>query len=631
MAAEKTRTFGAKASIAKLLSVCGAVRRFLTRAELARTIHIGVIGLVAGFMLLVISGQLKTMAGEIVAIWIVDGYLVGHTLVLARRHKPIFLFGASIGLLIANLMGDETLYVALSFTVAGMVETCFAALVLPRVKTARDLVEPVALLRFVLGACIVAPVLSGIVAALLLGGIFTSHPFSSFSNWVISDSLGILIFTPVTLVMLSGEWCSLLERGSRAKSILLLAMVVSVTVLVFSQTSYPSLYWMLPPLALLAFHAELSTVLLGTLLFIAISVPLTVQGTGPLWLFPFPSMQDRVLALQLFTVAALLTVLPITVLQTQRNALLALLADRHRRFRQLAEHSEEVVVQLSAEGLFQYVSPRATSVLGYPPEILLGRQILGFVHEDDRHQLKSTIAEASASSAAESVQYRLRRADNTYIWVRSFLARMPAGVPEEEAALAFTVRDIHTYVLSEQQRSAEEQRLKDLAFVDSLTGLRNRRFLDNKVNELLQSLSVDADVRHIAVLFADVDYFKTYNDRYGHQAGDECLRKVGKCIEATIRDADTLARYGGEEFVVVLDDCQYEESVDTAERIRAAVETMALEHDGSPLGVVTLSIGVAMSALGQPANTTDLFEKADLALYKAKRLGRNRVGQVQHA
>ncbi|WP_051377441.1 sensor domain-containing diguanylate cyclase [Paraburkholderia dilworthii] len=631
MTVTKTKTFGPKASMEKLLSVCGVVRRLFTRAELARTIHIGVIGFVAGFLLLVISGQLKTMAGEIVAIWIVDGYLLGHTLVLRRRHKPIFLPGSSMGMLIANLLGNETLYVALSFTLAGIVETCCAALILPGVKTARDLVEPTALLRFVLGACIVAPILSGVVAALLLEGIFTSHPFSSFSNWVISDSLGILIFTPVTLVMLSGEWRSLLNCGSRAKSISLLAMVVAVTVLVFSQTSYPSLYWVLPPLALLAFHAELSTVLVGTLLFIAISVPLTVRGTGPLWLFSFPSMQDRVLALQLFTVAALSTVLPITVLQTQRNALLALLADGHRRFRQLTEHSEEIVMQLSAEGLLQYVSPRATSVLGYQPQILLRRQILDFVHEDDRHQLKSTITKASASSADESVQYRLRRADNTFIWVRSFLAAMPADVSDEQTTLAFTVRDIDTYVLSEQRRSAEEQRLNDLAFVDSLTGLRNRRYLDSKLNELLQSLSVDADVRHLAVLFADIDYFKTYNDRYGHQAGDECLRKVGKCIEATIRDADILARYGGEEFVVVLDDFRLEQSVDTAERIRAAVEALALEHEGNPLGVVTLSIGVAQSPLGQPADTIDLFEKADSALYMAKRLGRNRVGAMQDA
>jgi diguanylate cyclase (GGDEF)-like protein len=260
--------------------------------------------------------------------------------------------------------------------------------------------------------------------------------------------------------------------------------------------------------------------------------------------------------------------------------------------------------------------------------MLLGKKILDLVHKDDCHQLDSTITWASTAYAEASVQYRLRRADSTYIWVRSFVAAMPAGVPEERAALAFTVRDIDTYVLSEQRRSAEEQKLKDLAFIDSLTGLRNRRYLDSKVNELFQSPSAGANARHVAVLFADVDYFKSYNDRYGHHAGDECLKKVAKCVEATIRSADILARYGGEEFVVVLDDCGYEQAVLTAERIRASVEALALAHNGSPLGAVTLSIGVAQSAVGQATNAVDLFEIADSALYAAKRLGRNRVGEV---
>jgi len=612
-----------------LLSARATARRLPARAEMARTVRIALTGLVAGFVLLVISGRLKTMAGEIVAIWIVDGYLLGQAMVLARRHKPVFLFAASVGMLIANLIGDESLYVALSFTLAGMVETCFAALILPKIKSARELVQPKVFLRFVLGACVVAPILSGIVAVLLLEGIFTSHPFSSFSNWVISDSLGFLIITPVTLVMLSGEWRDVLKRGNRAKSVALLALVGIVTVLIFAQTSYPLLYWVLPPLALLAFHAELSTVLLGTLLFIVIAVPLTVHGAGPLWLFAFPAMQERVLALQFFTVAALFIVLPITVLQTQRNALLALLADGHRRFRQLAEHSEEVVMQLSADGLFQYVSPRAKTVLGYPPEMMLGKKISELVHEDDRAKLDSAITWTSTTHADESVQYRLRRADKTYIWARSYIAAMPAGVSDERAALAFTVLDIDTYVLSEQRRSAEEQKLRDLAFLDSLTGLRNRRYLDSKINELLKPPSAGADVRRVAVLFADVDYFKSYNDGYGHQAGDACLRKVGKCIEATIRSADILARYGGEEFVVLLDDCGYAEALLAAERIRASVEASGITHEGSPFGVVTLSIGVAQSKVGQATNAADLFEIADSALYEAKRLGRNRVGEMQ--
>ncbi|TCG03965.1 sensor domain-containing diguanylate cyclase [Paraburkholderia steynii] len=618
-----------KSRAARLALAVSALVCLSGRTELWRTVRLGLVGLVAGFILLVISGKMKTMAGELVAIWIVDGYLLGHTMVLRRRDKPVFLAGAFVGILLANLVGDETLYVASSFTFAGVMETCAAALMLPAVKSARELVKPMVFVQFVLGACVVAPLLSGVVAVLLLQGIFTSHPFSSFSNWVISDALGFLIFTPVTLVMLSGEWRTLLNPASRVKSALLLAFIVITTAVIFLQTSYGEVYWMLPPLALLAFHAELSTVLLGTLLFISIAVPLTIQGTGPLWFFAFATMQDRILALQLFTVAALSIVLPITVLQTQRNALLSALAEGNRRFRNLAERSEEVVIELSADGCFQYVSPRATSVLGYAPNMLLGTSLLGLVHGDDRDELARVLEHAATNGTEESVEYRLRRAAGAYLWVRSFIAVMPSGVPGGQVALAFTVRDVDTHVVSEQKRLAEQQELRDMAFVDSLTGLRNRRYLDNRVKELLGSQARGTSARAVAVLFADVDYFKNYNDEYGHQAGDECLKLVGRCIATVIRDLDLLARYGGEEFVVLLENCDHEQAVLTAELIRAAIESLELDHRGSPFGVVTLSIGVAQSEIWRTVDATELFELADSALYVAKRLGRNRVGRVQ--
>jgi integral membrane sensor domain MASE1 len=247
---------------------------FAFSAEITRRLMVTFSVAVAAFLLVEASGTLKAMAGEIVAVWIADGYLLGHTMAAPRQRKPFILIGGTIGLLAADLLRGEGLYASLSFTLAGMVEVCVAALLVPNVKSAKELVVPKAFLRFIFVAGLLAPVLSGLVAVLLLEGFFTNHPFSSFSNWVISDALGFVIFTPVSLVILSGEWKSLLERGHRLKSLVLLAAVGSVTALIFSQSSsYLSLYWVLPPLAFLAFQAELSTVLLGTLLFIGIAVP----------------------------------------------------------------------------------------------------------------------------------------------------------------------------------------------------------------------------------------------------------------------------------------------------------------------------------------------------------------------
>ncbi|MFM0480600.1 diguanylate cyclase [Paraburkholderia strydomiana] len=582
-------------------------------------------GFMAGFLLLVVSGQLKTMAGELVAIWIVDGYLLGHSMVLRRRKKLVFLFGAYVGVLLGNLAGDETLYVASSFTFAGVVETCAAALMLSGVKSARQLMQPSVFIRFLLAGCIIAPVLSGVVAVVLLQGIFTSHPFSNFSNWVISDSLGFLIFTPVTLVLLSGEWRTLLEPRNRGRSAALLTLTGIVATVVFLHSSYIGLYWMLPPLALLAFHAEFSTVLVGTLLFICISVPLTIHGTGPLWLLPFETMQDRILALQLFFVAALSIVLPITVLQTQRNALLSALSEGQRRFRSLAERSEEVLMELSADGAFQYVSPRAKAVLGYEPEMLWGTLLLGLVHHDDKDRLQNLLRDACVTTEEEFAQYRLRRADSTFIWVRSFIVAMPSATPGKRAALAFTVRDVDGHVVAEHQRNAEEKRLMDMAFVDGLTGLRNRRYLDRYVENLMSSQFDAMTCRGVTVLFADIDYFKSFNDTYGHHSGDECLTAVAHCIRRTLRSSDLLARYGGEEFVAVFESCGQEKAAQLAELVRKAVESMTLDHQGSPFGYVTLSIGVAQGDFCSKADLDGLFVLADSALYVAKRAGRNRV------
>ncbi len=574
------------------------------------------------FCLVVVSGTLKTMAGEIVAIWVADGYALGHMMALPRRRWPLMVASAALGGLAANLMGGETLYVAASFTCSGVFEVCVAAWLGPRASTARELTRPRAFVRFVAAAGVLAPLASGLLASVLLHGVFTPHPFSSFSNWVISASLGFVIIGPVSLVFASGEWRSLLEPGHRLRSFLLLAIVGVSATLVFGATRYPLLFWALPPLALLAFQAELATVLLGTLLFMSIAVVLTIHGTGPLWMFHFVTMQERIVGLQLFAIAALSIVLPIAIVQRQRNRLIAMLTEGNRRYRMLAEHADEVVMQLDASGVFEYVSPRARAVLGYEPVELLSRCLLDLVHPDEREQVAAVLAQAVLGEAPEPVKYRLCRRDRSFMWVRSFLAAMPIGPSDECPALALTLRDIDAQVLAAQRRSVEEESLKRLAYVDSLTGLKNRRFFDAEFERRMHAVTPE---RQLALLFIDVDYFKHYNDCYGHKAGDECLQAVARCISAATRDSDLLARYGGEEFVVLLENCPLPIALKAAERVRSNLEKLAVPHAGSPLGIVTLSVGATEWSGPATSDATQLFDAADAALYEAKRSGRNRV------
>lgn len=126
----------------------------------------------------------------------------------------------------------------------------------------------------------------------------------------------------------------------------------------------------------------------------------------------------------------------------------------------------------------------------------------------------------------------------------------------------------------------------------------------------------------------DVDHFKAYNDLYGHPAGDECLRVVGECLKLAVRRTDDIvARYGGEEFAAILPFTSEDDSFQVAERVRRGLADLALPHAGSPLNIVTVSIGIATYPEGRTLarSTPQLIARADEALYEAKSAGRNRT------
>jgi diguanylate cyclase (GGDEF)-like protein len=132
--------------------------------------------------------------------------------------------------------------------------------------------------------------------------------------------------------------------------------------------------------------------------------------------------------------------------------------------------------------------------------------------------------------------------------------------------------------------------------------------------------------RAISLVMIDVDHFKLFNDNYGHLEGDECLREIGQTLAAAAsHKADFAARYGGEEFVLLLPDTTLAAALDVAERLRAAVAALSIDHDFAPCGHVTISIGVAtLTPTGADGRQT-LIEAADAGLYAAKRNGRNQV------
>ena len=167
--------------------------------------------------------------------------------------------------------------------------------------------------------------------------------------------------------------------------------------------------------------------------------------------------------------------------------------------------------------------------------------------------------------------------------------------------------------------------LRKLVFLDGLSGVFNRRYFDQQISvEWARSVRATSP---LSLLLLDVDYFKLYNDHYGHVAGDECLKAIATVLRGAVhRPADLVARFGGEEFVLLLPDTASAGAAIVAKRIHAQLAELGVPHLSSPIGAhVTVSIGVAELRPGSTSCLQLLLAAADAALYQAKQRGRNRT------
>ena len=278
------------------------------------------------------------------------------------------------------------------------------------------------------------------------------------------------------------------------------------------------------------------------------------------------------------------------------------------RFGWLVRNSSDFIMAVDAQGTIDYVSPSVERLLRSPSNRLLGTPLADLAHPEDVAELGALITRAMATPGQRvSGEWRIRQSDGTWLPVETVAS---SGTGDfDTTGVVLNTRDL-------QERKALEQKLTFQAFHDPLTRLANRSLFRERVEHALDRRSVT----DTAVLFIDLDNFKTINDSLGHAAGDHVLVETAHRVRSTLRAEDTAARLGGDEFAVLLEDAEVTAAARVAERIRAAL--------GTPFWVlgqevyVSASIGIAVREVGDTAG--ELLRNADVAMYTAKTKGKAR-------
>lgn len=277
---------------------------------------------------------------------------------------------------------------------------------------------------------------------------------------------------------------------------------------------------------------------------------------------------------------------------------------------------------------FAYIGPQIEPLLGWSQESWVTAEDWAMrIHPDDRNYVVNFCIAQSKAGVDHEADYRALTKENGYVWIRDVVHVVRNDQGEVEALVGFMF-DISERKKTEEKLLALQKELEALSFKDGLTDIANRRRFDAALEREWESAR--ARRQPLSLILFDIDFFKQYNDLYGHIQGDECLTKVAQTLSlALVSPRDLVARYGGEEFVILLPETDAFGAQRVAERCQRLIEKLAIPHAQSPHAQrVTISIGVGTVIPGDIPSPTNFLQAVDQQLYAAKQNGRNRIETV---
>jgi diguanylate cyclase (GGDEF)-like protein/PAS domain S-box-containing protein len=274
---------------------------------------------------------------------------------------------------------------------------------------------------------------------------------------------------------------------------------------------------------------------------------------------------------------------------------------------------------------FSYIGPQIETLLGWKPDSWISvEDWAARMHVDDRKTVVDFCVSQSQSGIDHEADYRALTADGDYVWIRDVVHVVRKKNGEVDALVGFMF-DISERKEYEQELIRLNRKLEEYSFTDGLTAVANRRMFDLSIER--EWGSAHRECRPLSLIMFDVDYFKEYNELYGHLGGDECLKRIAQLLaSAAGRSRDIFARFGGEEFVLLLPETDAKSAISLAEKCHQLINDEMIPHRGSKLvAYLTVSQGVATITPSVKDSVNGFVARVDWLLYQAKQQGRNRV------
>ncbi len=274
---------------------------------------------------------------------------------------------------------------------------------------------------------------------------------------------------------------------------------------------------------------------------------------------------------------------------------------------------------------FAYIGPQIEQLLGWSPASWVTvEDWASRMHPEDRAWVVDYCVAQSKSGTDHEADYRALTKDGEYVWIRDVVHVVRNAQGEVEALIGFMF-DITERKNTEQKLIVLQKELEELSFKDALTGVYNRRMFDSVME--VEWANAKRNHQPLSLLMLDIDYFKQYNDFYGHIHGDECLKRVAKELnKVATRSRDFFARFGGEEFIIVLPETDEKAARMIAERCRSLIFKAQIPHEKSLVSqMLTVSIGVSTIIPIHSDEAINFIAAVDRQLYQAKETGRNRI------